>query len=154
MSYVDGYFGDAVTAFKTAMEIEKQHAVPRPQWRYLSYYGLSLARADRPTREAMDACERAVRCDPWDPDLLLNLGRVFALAGKSTRALAAYERGLQIAPRHRALRTELRALDRRSTPPLSFLSRSHPLNCALGKIRASLASRAFRRTAGARAPVP
>ena len=54
MWYVDGYFDEAVTAFKTAMEIEKQHAVPRPQWRYLSYYGLSLARADRPTREAID----------------------------------------------------------------------------------------------------
>lgn len=154
MSLVDGRFDKAVTSFKAAMEIEKRHAVPRPQWRYLSYYGLSLARSQRPTREAMGACERAARSDPWDPDLQLNLGRVFALAGKRTRALAAFERGLQIAPRHRALKAELRALDRRSTPPLSFLKRDHPLNKMLGKMRASIVRSTVGRAAGARAPVP
>jgi tetratricopeptide (TPR) repeat protein len=138
MHLVDGDNERASYFFRTAMEIEKERGVQRPQMRYLSYYGLSMARARRATREAVRACESAARADQWDPDLQLNLGRVYALAGKTSRALCALERGLMISPHHSALQVELAMLDRRATPPLPFLKRSHPLNCLLGKLRAKL----------------
>ena len=49
---------------------------------------------------------------------------------------------------------ELRALDRRAIPPLSFLKREHPLNKMLGKLRASVLRGAASRATGARAPAP
>jgi hypothetical protein len=66
---------------------------------------------------------------------------VLALAGQTTRALATLERGLRLAPRHKALKTELRRHCRRTPPPVPFLTRDHPVNRALGKLRASVARR-------------
>lgn len=136
-----GRHEEAATQFKEAMELEKGRGAPRRQMRYLSYYGLSLARAHKPTREAIDACRIAAKRDPWDPDLQLNLGRVLALAGQTTRALATLERGLRLAPRHKALRAELRRHDRRSRPPVPFFTRDHPLNRTIGKLRAAILRR-------------
>jgi hypothetical protein len=109
--------------------------------RYLSYYGLSRALAFGATPQSIQACETAVRRDFFNPDLLLNLGRVYLLAGKTTKALAAFERGLGLASSHKGLRAELRKLDRRAPPPLGIVSRSHPLNKMLGKLRCSLRAR-------------
>lgn len=138
MYLTDGDHEKAATFFRAAMDIEKTRKVQRPQLRYLSYYGLSLARAHRVNREALRACETAARLDPWDPDLRLNLGRVYALAGKTSQALKTLMHGLALSPTHRVLRKELAKLDRRSKPPLSFLKRSHPLNLWIGKVRSGL----------------
>jgi len=138
MNLVDGNHEKAATFFRAAMDIEKTRQVQRPQLRYLSYYGLSLARSHRVNREALRACETASRLDPWDPDLRLNLGRVYALAGKMSQALKALEKGLALSPNHRVLRNELASQDRRTSPPLPFLKRSHTLNLWLGKLRYSM----------------
>jgi tetratricopeptide (TPR) repeat protein len=127
--------------FEAAMVIERERSVSRPQMRYLSYYGLSLAQAKRANREAIKACETAARVDFFSPDLLLNLGKVYLLAGKTTKALETFDRGCKIAPNYKALRVEMAKADRRSAPPLRFLSRSHPLNRWLGKLRAQFVSR-------------
>ena len=60
------------------------------------------------------------------------------MAGKRAKALAALEKGLQIAPGHKALMTVLDIVERRSSPPISWLRRSHPINRWLGMLRASL----------------
>jgi tetratricopeptide (TPR) repeat protein len=127
----------AATHFQSAILIERQHSSARPQMRYLSYYGLALAQSRGATPEAIQACETATRRDFFNPDLFLNLGRVYALAGKTTKALAAFEHGLAFAPGHKALRAELTKLDRREPPPLSIVSRNHAANKFLGKLRAS-----------------
>jgi tetratricopeptide (TPR) repeat protein len=140
--------GDAAAAsdlFQSAILIEIQHGVKGPQMRYLSYYGLSRAQAFGATPQAIQACETAARRDFFNPDLLLNLGRVYLLAGKTTKALAAFHRGLELAPRHKGLLAEYKRIDRREPPPLSLVSRSHPLNKMLGKLRASLRNRVPRR---------
>jgi predicted Zn-dependent protease len=126
----------ATLEFGWAVQLEREQRAVRPQMRYLSYLGLSLARAHGATPEAIRACETAARHDVLDPEMLLNLGRVYAMAGKTTRAITAFASGLALAPGHRALREELRRLDRRRTPPLPFLDRSHPLNRHLGRLRA------------------
>jgi len=136
--------GDAAAAarhLQSAILIERQHGVARPQMRYLSYYGLALAQSGRPNAAAIQACETATRRDLFNPDLYLNLGRVYSLADRKSRALAAFERGLAIAPNHPALASEMAKIDRRQAPPLAFVPRSHPINKLLGKVRGVLFAR-------------
>ena len=151
---VDGDAAAATTFFQAAILIERQHGVTRPQMRYLSYYGLSLAHSRGATPEAIQACETAARRDFFNPDLILNLGRVYALANKTTKALAAFERGLAMAPGHKVMRAELAKLDRRQAPPLSIVSRNHPLNKMLGRLREALRAPIGGRSAGTRATNP
>ncbi|HZN56138.1 MAG TPA: tetratricopeptide repeat protein [Candidatus Polarisedimenticolaceae bacterium] len=151
VALVEGDPAAATTHFQSAILIERQHGVARPQMRYLSYYGLTLAQSRGANPESIQACETASRRDFFNPDLLLNLGRVYLLAGKTTKALATFERGLAIAPGHKALRAEHAKVDRRSPPPLSMLSRTHPLNKLLGKTLAALRSHTPRWIGGSRA---
>ena len=138
---VDGDSAAAAEHFQSAILVELQHGVGRPQMRYLSYYGLSRAQARGATPDTIQACETATRRDFFNPDLLLNLGRVLVLAGKTSKALATFQRGLDLAPKHKGLLAEYAKLDRRESPPLTIVSRSHPLNKMLGKLRWSLRSR-------------
>ncbi|MBZ5639654.1 MAG: tetratricopeptide repeat protein [Acidobacteriia bacterium] len=137
----EGNPAEAVEQFRQAIVIERQRSVSRPQMRYVSFYGLALARANGATAEAVQTCERAAKLDFCNPDLLLNLGQVYLLAGKTTRALMAFERGLRLAPEHGRLRAALAEVDRRGTPPLPFLRRSHAMNRWLGKLRRATLSR-------------
>ena len=117
----------AVDHFLDAMQTEQRLRVRHPDMRYLSYYGLSLARANRAAHAAFEACDLAARHDPDNPLLLLNLGRVLLLAGRLPLALECFERGLRRAPDHTTL---------------PFLSRSNSLNRRLGQLRESLRRRA------------
>lgn len=133
-----GRYHEAVTQFQAALESEKERGAMRPQMRYLSYYGLSRALANRPTPEDVQICERAAAQDSFDATLLLNLGKVYLLTGKTTKALATFERGMKLDPNDRSLRAMFRRADRRARPPLPMLGRDHPLNRSLGRLRASL----------------
>jgi tetratricopeptide (TPR) repeat protein len=151
---VDGEAAKAAESFQSAILIEVQQGVRRPQMRYLSYYGLARAQANGTTPQAIQACETAARRDFFNPDLLLNLGKVYLLAGKMTKALATFQRGLELAPRHKALQTEFAKIDRREAPPLSLVNRSHPLNKMLGKLRSSLRTKTPKEVRGSRAVEP
>jgi tetratricopeptide (TPR) repeat protein len=122
--------------------------------RYLSYYGLSRAQSRGASPRTIQACETAARKDFFNPDLHLNLGRVFLLAGKTTQALAAFQRGLDVAPEHKGLLAERARVDRREPPPLPIVSRSNPLNKVLGKLRCSVRSRVPRRIGALRSVDP
>ncbi len=137
---------EAALHFKGAMNCERELGIQRPQMRYLSYYGLSMAAAHKPNRQAIACCERAAAKDA-DPELLLNLGRVYYLAGLHLRALSALDRGLRLDPEHRGLRVMKSRVDRRARPLLPLLSRDHLLNRSLGRLRAALFPR--RRSVGA-----
>lgn len=150
VALVDHKPQEAAGHFHAAIQIEKQRSAKTPQMRYLSYYGLSLAITHGATPEAVHACEASVRRDFYNPDLYLNLGRVYLLAGKTTRALATFERGLALAPKHRALRDELAKVDRRAAPPLPMLDRNHALNYWLGRVRAAFRGAHARRVPASR----
>jgi tetratricopeptide (TPR) repeat protein len=151
LSLAEGQAGAAAQHFESAIRVEREHNVVRPQMRYISYLGLALAQAHR-APEAIQACEMAARGEPYNPDLLLNLGRVHLMTGKLTLAIATLERGRRLAPWHMAIAIELAKVDRRKPPPLKFLHRDHPLNRVLGKLRAGLLSRTPRRLLGRREP--
>lgn len=131
-------YEEAASRFRHAILSELRSSSSRAHMQYVSYYGLALLLAKGSTPEALQACERAARFDPTDPVLQLNLGKAYALVGKTTKALAAFERGLAIAPKSSALRVELSRYDRRRSPVVSFLHRANPINRWLGRLRHNL----------------
>ena len=135
---VDHNYKDATVFFKRAIDIDLARSRSQPDLRYLSYYGLSLARAGMSTTEAISICRQAVSRHRNHAVLWLNLGRVYVVAGKKARALEALDRGAKLAPGNRVLAKELAQVERRSDPVLGKLPRSHPLNIALGKLRRSV----------------
>ncbi len=138
-------YTEAAEQFKQAILIERQRSAPRPQMRYVSFYGLASALGGGATPESIQACERAARLDFYNADLQLNLGKVYLMAGKTTRALTAFERGLRLSPGHQSLKAALARVDRRGRAVLPFLKRSHPMNRWLGKLRHAVLSRSLMR---------
>jgi tetratricopeptide (TPR) repeat protein len=134
----DGRMREARDHFRAAIAVEKDQGPARPQMRYVSYYGLSLVLTEGPSRMAVGFCEQAASRDSFDPVLQLNLGRVYLVAGMTTRALAAFESGLRLDPSNKRLQAELVRADRRARPTLPRLGRDHPINRSLGRLRASL----------------
>jgi len=134
-------YKNAAACFRRAIDLDRERNKRRPEMRYLSFYGLSLAHAGLSHKVAIEACGTAASRQRKDPVLFLNLGRVYRLAGKRTQALRALETGIGLAPGNKLLLAELSLLDRRSAPVLGFLTRDHPLNRWLGRMRANLRNR-------------
>lgn len=132
---------EAMWSFRSALKLYRS-AGALPNWRCLSYFGLSLAMANSGGMEAIRACESALKNDKSDPQLYLNLGRVYLMLGRRAKAIQIFARGLEEEPKHGELKAALREADRRGTPVLTFLDRNHPLNVYLGKARARRRSRA------------
>jgi tetratricopeptide (TPR) repeat protein len=137
----EGHHTVAADLFREALRLDERGGPARRDMRFLSYYGLSLAQAHKATPAAINACEVAVQYEPGKPSLLLNLGRVYVIAGKTTQALSCFERGLALSPGHRSLQLALAAVDRRGKPMLPRLARSHPLNRWAGCVVAKWRSR-------------
>jgi tetratricopeptide (TPR) repeat protein len=68
------------------------------------------------------------------PVLYLNLGKACLAADKRKDAYESFKRGLEIDKHNEALFSELKSLGIRRKPPLSFLSRTNPLNKYLGML--------------------
>lgn len=134
----------AAAHFQSAMQIERQRAAPRPEMRYLSYFGYAHALAYGAGQEALRACETAAKREFYNAEVFLNYGRVLSMAEKTTRALAAFERGRRLAPTNTALQLEINRLERRRRPPIAFLSRNHAVNIWLGRTLATMRLRSAR----------
>jgi tetratricopeptide (TPR) repeat protein len=134
----------ASECFSRALAADRRAGSIRPPLRYLSYYGLTHAMAHGPDRHAIRACEIAAARDNFDAVLHWNLGRAYLLTGQISRALIALQRSVVLDPTNELLRSELRRVDRRSTPCVPSLGRDHPLNRIPGRLRATW-SRARRR---------
>ena len=65
----------AAEAFREGLRRSPDHPL------ILSYYGLCLARLETNYAEALRFCKRAAQHDPYDPTLLVNLGKVYRLIG-------------------------------------------------------------------------
>ncbi len=107
----------------------------------LSYAGCLQAIVDRKYRSGVDACRRALSLfkssDPYTasvvyPILYLNLGRAYLAAGKKKDAIDAFQKGQRYDRSHLEIKKELQLLGVRKQPPLSFLSRSNPINKYIG----------------------
>ena len=128
---------EALAYFEAAVKLSRRQNVESAPI-YLSYYGWSLARFSNRLTEARDFCEAAARREFYNPEVFLNLGRVYLRCGDRSRAFSAFVRGIRLNPRHPGLIQGLRRLGIRQRPVVRFFDRSHPLNRLLGRIRGSL----------------
>lgn len=125
----DKSYAAALAYFRRAHELERNNPY------FLSYFGLSLALAERKWADAERLCESALPLKRNQAQLYLNLAEVCLLAGKKRDAVETLEVGLQHASHDVRLRRMSESLGNRSQSVLSFLDRRHPLNRTLGKIR-------------------
>ena len=111
---------EALVHFENASQIAKTPLVN-------CYLGYCLARERGRLKEGASLCLEAIRKDPGNPELYLNLGRIYALAGQKNQAIRTYQKGLKMGCDQRLI-TELRHLGIRKSPVFQALSRSNPLN--------------------------
>jgi len=119
----------ALVRFKRAFESDKHNAY------YISFFGLAIARAQRKWDHASALCETAVQLNPKEIQFHLNLGEVYALAGRREKALDKLESALRLFGDDARLVEARGKVEKRRNPVLPFFGRSHFLNRELGKIR-------------------
>ncbi len=130
----DGRGLEAVALFEAALELERARGATSPQARYLSYYGLALARDAGQLREGTEFCRQAMALEFFNADLCWNYGRVLLLADRRKEAYAAFVKGLAVQKNHQEILQALGRMGWRKRPLIGFLSRSHPINAALGRL--------------------
>ncbi|MGH2628810.1 MAG: tetratricopeptide repeat protein, partial [Anaerolineales bacterium] len=67
-------------------------------------------------RRAEENYQKAVDLDPWNPDHLVSLARLYRLQGLKSRARKMLEKALEITPNHKEAQAELSEIDRAGTP--------------------------------------
>jgi tetratricopeptide (TPR) repeat protein len=130
-----GEFHEALSHFEATLQAQRRSPAIQPGMRALSYYGLCLALSSNRLREARELCETAVEEEFYNPELYLNLGRVYLRSGDRARAFGSFVRGLQLNPRDAALVRQIRRLGVRQPLVIGFLGRGHILNRLLGRLR-------------------
>jgi predicted Zn-dependent protease len=106
--------------------------------RYRSSYALALALVRGQFMGAVELGRAAVRQEFYNPDLYLNLARVYLAFGFKADAVRFLRRGLMVDPDHDRCQRMLRELGVRRRPPIRFLPRGHGLNRLLGRLQARL----------------
>jgi Flp pilus assembly protein TadD len=125
----DNYAIKALPHMQRAVELEKNNPY------YMSYLGVVLARSEKKWGEAERLCDSAVRLKRNQAQLYLNLAEVYATAGRRDDAVEALQAGLKYARRDIRLNIAMNKLTQRRSPVVSFLTRRHPINRSLGKLR-------------------
>ena len=134
MAQKDGRELEALALFEAALELERRLGAKHPQARYLSQYGLALARDAGQVREGTELCRQAVALEFFNADLFWNYGRVLLLSDRRKEAYASFAKGLHLQQNHQEILGELARMGWRRRPVIRFLARSHPINAALGRL--------------------
>ena len=98
-----------------------------------SCLGYCLAREHRQLQQGLALCFAALRQEPGNPLLYLNLGRVHLLAGQRLKAITVLKKGHRL-PGGEMVRPHLSSLGLRKAPVFKSLDRDHPLNKFGGKL--------------------
>jgi tetratricopeptide (TPR) repeat protein len=97
-----------------------------------SYYALCIAKARGQVSKAISLCEEAIKREPQNSQLYLNLGRIYLITNKED-AIKTFREGLNYETNQQII-DELNKLGPRKSPILPFLKRSNPINKYLGII--------------------
>ncbi len=135
--FENGEVDAALDYFKLALEREPNSA------RFRSYYGLCLGLSSRAFEDSVGLCESAAKQEFFNPELYLNLARLYLGFGFRGQAVRYLRRGLMIDPSDASLSTLLKSVGDRRAPVLRFLPRRHPVNRWLGAARHALVGRMF-----------
>ena len=124
----NGYPELALVRLRRAFECERQNPF------YLSFLGLSIARAEGNWDQAAELCEIAVQLNREEAQFYLNLAEVYGSAGRRAKALDTLDAALELFGEDERLRHARSRVERRRSPVLPFLRREHILNRELGKL--------------------
>ncbi|HBG47713.1 MAG TPA: hypothetical protein DDW94_12115 [Deltaproteobacteria bacterium] len=105
-----------------------------------SYYAVSLASVEGNFDKAISLCLMAAEKEFYNPEIYLNLGRIFLLNGQKSVAVRAFRKGLKFDSDHFALLSEMKSLGLRRKPMISFLPRQNVVNRFLGILVEKIAS--------------
>ena len=131
----EGNYPEGFRLLKDAMG-KYQHKKPEEIPAELqSYYGLCAAVLNKDLRGGLEHCRAALKRDFFQPDLHLNLGKLYLLADQKSSAVHIFFKGLRLDDGHKGILAELQKLGIRKTPIIGFLPRGHFLNRILGQIR-------------------
>jgi len=119
----------ALLRLRRAYESDKYNAY------YSSFLGLAIARAQRKWDQASELCEIAVQVKPKEIQFHLNLGEVYASAGRREKALDMLDHALELFGEDARLKQARSKVENRRAPLLPFFGRKHFLNRELGKLR-------------------
>ena len=125
----NGQSAEALEYLRHAAEMKQQNPY------YLSFLGVSVARAQRKWAAAVKLCETAVSLRRTDAQLYLNLAEVYVSAGRRDDAVAVLESGLVYIRADARISRARADLGKRCSPVLPFLERGNFLNRSLGKLR-------------------
>jgi tetratricopeptide (TPR) repeat protein len=120
---------EAFAHFRNAADLEKNNPY------YISFIGVSLARAQRKWEPALKLCESALSMKRNEAQLYLNLAEVYTSAGRREEALITLDRALASLGPHARIQQARLKLGRRRSPALPFLDRQNFLNRYLGVLR-------------------
>jgi tetratricopeptide (TPR) repeat protein len=119
----------ALVRLRRAFEMDKHNPY------YISFLGLSIARAQRKWEQAAELCEIALQLKPAEIQFHLNLGEVYASAGMREKALDKLNDALERFGDDARIKRAQSKVENRRRPLLPFIGREHFLNRGLGKLR-------------------
>ena len=128
----------ALLKLRRAFESDKRNPY------YISFLGLTIARAERNWEQALDLCETAVKLNSKEIKFHLNLIEVYALAGWREKALSKLDSASKLFGNDARLKRFRAKIVERRAPVLPFLGRGHFLNRELGKFRHRILKRGDR----------
>ena len=124
----DSHPQNALEHFRKAVDLDQHNPY------YISFVGVSLARAERKWEPALKLCELALSMKRNEAQLYLNLAEVYTSAGRREEALTLDRALASLGPQARIQQERLK-LGRRRSPALPFLDRQNFLNRYLGVLR-------------------
>ncbi len=127
-------YQEAQVCFQAVHEADPDHSRAR------SYLGVCVGMCDRRFEEALALCTSASKQEFFNPEVYLNLARVYLHFGFKTEGRRFLLRGQMIDPANAEIATALEQLGARLDPVLRFLPRRHFINRWLGSARYLLSS--------------
>ena len=124
-----GQSAEALEYLRHAAELKQQNPY------YLSFLGVSMARAERKWTSAVELCKTALSLKRNDAQLHLNLAQVYVSAGRLEDAVQTLDTAVSYCGTDARIRRMRGRLGRRGSPVLPFLERENFLNRNLGKLR-------------------
>ena len=109
----------AMVRLRRAFESDKRNPY------YISFLGLSIARAEQNWDHALELCETAIQLKRKEIQFHMNLVEVYALAGWREKALHKIDSALKLFGDDARLKRARAKVVERRTPVLPFFGRSH-----------------------------
>jgi tetratricopeptide (TPR) repeat protein len=118
--------------------LERAHNESPDSALYRSAYALGMALVSRDFGAAVQLARSAVRDEFHNPEVYLNLARIYESFGHKAEAIRYLRRGLLVDPENDELLRMRTRLGIRQRPALRFLPREHLINRMLGGLQARL----------------